>query len=138
MTDNEIKKALECCQYEGVTTCRDCPMFYTHEFDNEIDFDCGKYIYGRALNLINRQEAEIEKLKAMVNAELDTIHSLGDDYERVLEEEPILIQKAKAEAVKEFAERVKDMTILSTLNTIGAKMVEIDDIDNLVKEMVGE
>ena len=85
MTDNEIIKALECCQYDGVETCRDCPMFYTHEFDNEIDFDCGKYIYGRAADLIKRQQAENEKLKAVSAAELDTIHKLGDDYERTLE-----------------------------------------------------
>ena len=67
MTDNDIIEAMKCCQYEGVETCKNCPMFYTHEFDNEIDFDCGKYIYGRAVDIISHQKEEIEQLKKIIS-----------------------------------------------------------------------
>ena len=85
MIDEQIMKALECCQYDGVETCRDCPMFYTHEFDNEIDFDCGKYIYGRASDLIKRQQAEIERLKGSNLTGLDEKTKLYLDFRAELD-----------------------------------------------------
>ena len=79
-------------------------------------------------------KAEIERLQAVADAELDTIHDMGEDYERVLEEEPILIQKAKAEAVKEFYEKFNslfaDFADYDTLH-----IYEIKDRLDLVKEM---
>lgn len=95
MTDNEIKKALEQC---GVSNCLGCPC-------NTCDENCLDLLTPAALDLINRQQAEIERLKAMVDAELDTIHDLGDDYERVLEEECELIQKTRMEAIEEFLDK---------------------------------
>lgn len=53
-------------------------------------------------------KAEIKKLKAAAEAELDTIHDLGDDYERVLEEESQHIREAKIEAVKELGKKLID------------------------------
>lgn len=49
-----------------------------------------------ALNFIERQQAEIERLKSMNQAKLDTIHDLQEE-----------LSTAKAEAIKEFAERLK-------------------------------
>ena len=57
---------------------------------------------------IEKLKAEIEKLKAAADAELDTIHNLGDDYERVLEEEAQHIREAKIEAVKELGNKLID------------------------------
>ena len=51
MTDNEIIKALECCINDD---CDNCP----DTFGN-----CEHNAMRNALNLINRQQAEIEKLK---------------------------------------------------------------------------
>lgn len=52
MTDNEIIKALECCEKQP--HCTGCPYFEK--------IGCKKHLYQDALDLINRQEAEIERL----------------------------------------------------------------------------
>lgn len=55
MTDKEIIKALECCTTKGAK-CSDCPAF------NKVDHsDCKKY-FKCAIDLINSQKAEIERL----------------------------------------------------------------------------
>lgn len=63
MTDNEILRALECCKRSvGAILCTsNCPMY--SECDSE---DPMEDICGLALNLINRQQAEIETLQADV------------------------------------------------------------------------
>ena len=53
LPDNEIVKALECCTTNGAS-CKDCPAFVKVDRSN-----CKKYFRG-ALDLINRQKAEIE------------------------------------------------------------------------------
>ena len=80
MTDNEIIKALECCTTKGAK-CSDCPAF------KKVDrSDCKKYFRG-ALDLINRQQAEIENAKAKIKicadlcAEcLDKLYDLVYDF----------------------------------------------------------
>lgn len=58
MSDEEIMKALECCG-EPYNICAECPM------PNNIKDDCrcGEHLANYALDLINRQQMEIEKLK---------------------------------------------------------------------------
>ena len=58
MTDNEIIKALECCHSKG--GCDGCPL-NMQRFEREVD--CVEIITQYALGLINRQKAEIERLK---------------------------------------------------------------------------
>ena len=123
MTDDEIKQALECCHNNDNKTCRRC---YFRQ-----DRYCREILAEHALDLINRQQAEIERLEKE-NEVMKT------NYNSMCMSMPNIAKAERTEAIKEFAERVKDMTILSTLNTIGVKMVKIDDINNLVKEMVGE
>ena len=65
LSDNEIKKALECCSSStGAEACRGCPFNEKDICDNE-DEAPQKY----ALDLINRLEAEIERL----NKEIDRL-----------------------------------------------------------------
>ena len=66
MTDNEIIKALECCTDDsnGVTRCERCP-YQTTDLDYCIDD-----LLEQALDLINRQQAEIERLQGRL-AELE-------------------------------------------------------------------
>lgn len=54
MTDNEIIKALECCTEDE--DCAHCPL------TKEIPYCIDDTMVG-ALNLIKRQQAEIERLK---------------------------------------------------------------------------
>lgn len=56
MTDNEIIKALECCKDRD---CLNCPML-AKEFCFGL---CGDLV-SCVLDLINRQKAEIERLKS--------------------------------------------------------------------------
>lgn len=72
MNDEDIKKALECCSC-GVTkcVCNECPIRYK---ESCLD-DLPKF----ALDLINRQQAEIEKFKKAIN-EADQYFSEGNPH----------------------------------------------------------
>ena len=56
MTDEEIIKALECCSTYG-GSCKKCPAYI--KVDRS---DCKKY-FRAAIDLINNQKAEIERLQ---------------------------------------------------------------------------
>ena len=101
MTDNDIKKALECCcNSQGCSKC---------DFSPKCD---GFTSVKLALNYINRLEAENERFKKIKNA-----YDFAE-YRK---------QEIKAEAYKEFADRLKER-----MYTVGF------DIDELLKEMIGE
>lgn len=76
MTDNEIIKALECCRS---TSCYDCPYN-----DENLCIDA---LLQYALDLINRQKAENERLKdknAKLRLEMSYMKSpntIGDIHE---------------------------------------------------------
>lgn len=146
-TDEEIIETLECCAYsDGCERCQ-----------------CSKQCDGaehliNALDLINRQKAEIERLrselsntrrKALLEASSkfaghsnyhgDTIlcklicMAEGQEVDTAI---PLDISKIKTEAYTEFAERLKETSVLR------AGCVPWYDIhaaiDYLLKEMVGE
>ena len=106
-TDEEIVQTLECCKS---CCCKQC--------DEEPDFQ-------EAINLINRQKAEIERLEKTYKADQQLISALNKSD-----------NLAKSEAYKEFAERLKETSVLR------AGCVPWYDIhaaiDYLLKEMVGE
>ena len=58
MTDNEIKKALECC----MKICKDCDNCPCINNDYINVYDCKYALLKNALNLINRLKAENERL----------------------------------------------------------------------------
>lgn len=73
MTDNEIINALECCSHRG-KGCDDCPVNYkTAEF-------CFEDVMSDALDLINSQKAEIEKIKIDLKYYLDNNEENGVVY----------------------------------------------------------
>ena len=148
---NETKKALECCVNAG--NCVDCPL-------NRADIGamCVKQNMINALDLINRYEADIERLqKAYIKEqECFSIQSLENERLKVecerlrnsgiransVEDWITFCNKLRVEAIKEFAERLVAIyendkrydrphahTLVITL---------FRNIDNLVKEMVGE
>lgn len=91
MTDKQIKKALECC-VNG--QCEDCP-FYTRCFKHES-------VATIALDLINRQQAEIKQAKTEARkefaAELISALKIGE-FSWFEEESEMLV-----EAINELAE----------------------------------
>ena len=108
MTDNEIIKALECC---SDSNCHECPIE-----------GCTDDIFRNALDLINRQKAEIERLTVDLlkcSIRLDNLYKTADEI--------------KSEAIKEFAERLKEK--LQWDVEFDNKLVFESDIDNLIKEM---
>ncbi len=132
MTDNEIIKALECCN-DG--TCSACPI--------SDDTCCISRSREGAIDIINRQKAEIERLqtvkKHIQNLILrDCDYSDTESYNKAFKKALERLYdngNIKSEAVKEFAEKVKMAFYYEFDELIPSIMA--DKIDNLVKEMVG-
>ena len=116
-TDEEVLAVLACCSN---LSCVDyCPLKGTDH--------CESKMSKAAYDLIIRQRAEIERLKSMNQAKLDMIHDLRTDLEQ-----------AKTEAIKEFAERLKEkMNNLSRMDYHCDPyfLVSKDFIDKTAKEM---
>ena len=142
MTDNDIIKALECCKMPvGSGACKSCPLNEIRTNRRIDDESCTSIFLKNALDLINRQKAEIEELAYKLECllchatsgklskytyPLDTMERyVNDTIQEYCEE-------AQAEAIKEFAERLKQ--VLYNDEYILIRSI----IDNLVKEMVGD
>ena len=99
MTDNEIVKALECCGRNSIAgwlnECKNCPL---HDRTT-----CIPELMYNAKDLINRQKEEIERLEKNLETETNHITRLENQIERLLQR----LKTAKAEAYKEFAERLE-------------------------------
>ena len=121
MTDNEIIKALECCKKDD---CDNCP----NDFGN-----CYANLAACSLDLINRKQAENEELRI----ENQSLRSAANSYK-------LHYNKARAEAIKEFAERLKNGCAFECNVSLGygrpcyEDAIPIIAINNLVKEMAGD
>jgi hypothetical protein len=123
MTDAEIMKALEYCKNQGfVSKCCEC------RYKNSSG--CVEHLITDALDLINRKNAEINKLTYQVN------RLKKYDEERDIRLHARLTATAKAEEIKEFAEKLKSKLFIADDNF--NPVVTEAEIDNLVKEMVGD
>ena len=135
LTDKEIIKALEYCK------------------------DCSANLNVEIIDFITRQKAENKNLKVENQSLRTAANSLKMHYEEAQAEIKRLNAKnmltvsernafrtsfynelkqlkiAKSEAYKEFAERLKEKAMQKF---DWNEYVEVEDIDNLVKEMVGE
>lgn len=128
MTDEQIIKAVECCDCSK--WCEDCPLK-----DNDY---CKDILSHQAVDLINRQKAEIEELKSQMEF-LTGYNDILINADKALTG---AIEICKSEAIKEFAERLKEI-IYTHENRVDVEgivlLTRIDNsIDNLVKEMTEE
>lgn len=120
MTDNEIIKAMQCVIGNDVK-CSECTYQKVLPFPS-----CRRKCAKNALDLINRQKAEIESLK----------HRKTELQIRNQE-----LQHEKSEAIKEFAEKLKEE--IRCEDDCGYHCYDccyeckdyVTAIDNLVKEM---
>ena len=127
LTDEEIIKALECCS-EPFNECAGCPLYDDYP-------SCEIHI----IELINRQKAEIEKLKECPKC----VYEYDGEMTEYCIQGPCpnfkTFEQIKSEAYKEFAERLKEKSFKTIRNYgLTKDVVEVCDIDNLLKEMVGE
>ena len=128
MTDNEIVKALDWCE----------------QFENNIVFKGSgdekciqalqmMMVMKHALRNYHSQKAEIERCQKVAEKVLLEVRKAKELYYKD-------ISTAKAEAIKEFAERLKDEC--DVRDGFGWFEIEAEEflclIDNLVKEMVGD
>ena len=114
MNDNEIIKALECCINNK---CIECPL-------NKMA--CSESVAMQyALDLVNRQKSDIERLRNTVKTDFLTV----TEKIKLSQSE---ISEIRAEAIKEFAERLKEELRLSTGNNGG---FVLSMINNLLKEL---
>ena len=141
MTDDEIITALECCNIGRLKyPCEICPL--------RMD-DCEYILPKRALDIINQQKAEIERLKQENKEYCEDNRIIA--YQRNQRDKEIralhnqinglnfMDRQIKSEAVKDFADRLKDIADKTRI-----KIMETDKVvfymdefklDNLVKEM---
>ena len=129
MTDNEIIKALECCIND---VCEDCPLYGENG-------NCVQNTKRNALDLINRQKAEIEGLQKEIEIKTQKRVNM---YERL-----DAFERGESKGRKEFADRLRKkitdvVPFMRNPNeyveytiTVGAAFRHIQ---NLLEEMEGE
>lgn len=124
MTDNEIIKALECCSTDvRENTCPKCIFYKEHR--------CSTLMLNAASDLINRQKAQIEKLQHNCFGIQNELEAYKDTFNTAIDE-------TKSEAIKEFAERLKSISIgLEIGDDKKFKMTVVSTvaIDKIAKEM---
>ena len=107
MTDTEIIKALECCsEPAGKCCCEVCPLHHRED-------SCTTALIKKAVELVNRQKAEIERLQKMQ-------------------------QLIKSEAIKEFAEKIAEVFMrYAHLHNYAdqARVAQVESVDGTKIEM---
>lgn len=97
-TDEEIKKGLECCFVNR--SCKGCPQYAK---DN-----CIVQVGVKALDLINRYEAENERLKEEIVIRDKIIDERGKEvirHDNAIRSLHKQLDNLKSEAIKEFCEK---------------------------------
>ena len=136
-TDEEVIKALECCsdcECYNAKAQEDCPLI-------NVPF-CKNYMRKQALDLINRQKAEIAALTSAVDNSTKEFLKLHDTYQdQKAEIERFadigkMYSEIKAEAIKEFAERLKSELEAMQRVSDGKVVfsVSVERIESVVKE----
>lgn len=134
MTDNEFIKALE-------------DYIKENEFEYFHSNMMSEYsLIKKSLNLITRQQAENDDLSYKLTGVMHSVDKWldGDELKQdevnraaTMREKTLrLIETAKAESIKEFADRLKQEWFNNYYDSPDVNFDEF--VDNLLKEMVGE
>lgn len=133
MFDEQIIKALECC-----IARENCEEVFCEFCPYERVFNCAGVMMQNAIDFINRQKARTKELEERISYLEESIDCSRKEYNRSLQK----MQQLKSEAIKEFAERLKEGEVYMRIEFPNTKntgtedyIVLSDDIDNLVKEM---
>lgn len=127
MNDADIIKALECCGVKE--SCTEC-YFNTHKAEDI----CARIVVQKALDLINRQKAEIERFsRAIHNMSITTEVQMR--AEREFQWLQInRVKQARAEAITEFEDRLKVHAYYINFPMVH-RVIDEDDIDQIAKEV---
>lgn len=140
MNKDEIKKAFDIC-YDPQQGCTDCPLL---KLERQNGGGCKHNLFVSVIDLITEQEKEIERFKAE-NEELtkvvsSKVYDLIDNAKEIADAREAWEKQAKIEAVKDFAEKLKEKARGLTLEgNKGAgfyigNILLTNDIDELLKE----
>ena len=151
LTDKEIKKALEWCEQftdnlvmanidtkkrtlglQAMQTCKNSLDLINRL---QADYENYKQIAENQQSVTMDRGFEIKKLQAENERLRNAYKQCAWERDMVMEQDEYNCKLAKAEAYKEFAERLKEYSI-ATFTWKGIVMVE--DIDEILKELVGE
>lgn len=131
VTDSEVIKALEYCIADRIE-CDKCALQEECE-SNPFYSTIAKY----ALDLINRQKAEIERLKECPKC----VYEYDGEVTEYCVQGPCpnfkTVEQIKTEAYKGFAARLKSYLLLNEKGST-ISVISFENIDNLLKEMVDE
>lgn len=118
MTDEQVIEALVLCANTG--SCRECPLYSMHSAN------CIIKLMNNTLDLIKRQQAEIDRLQ-----------SLCASKDVIINSQEKQIKTVKANAYKEFVKMLKARKYVSTDWSHGEHpyVVEEDDIDDVLWKM---
>ena len=138
----EIKKALKNCQKNN---CLDCPYFIDEKRcrANDLLLD--------TITLINELESENERLSKELDSEWkdrrkaeEDLHKAQWNYKiglgqsqsanKKLKDQIAELEKEKTEQLKQFAEMLKE----KVYDSFGDKVIWYNDIDETLKEFIGE
>lgn len=125
LTEEQIIKAMQCVIGNGVS-CSEC------EYQKVLPFpSCRRMCAEQALDLINRKNAEIERLQ-------NRNKFLEIEYKNQGNLFWARVQTSNLEAIKDFAERLKDIAVTDSAFINETPFVFVPAIERLVKEMTGE
>ncbi len=141
MSDNDIIKALEC--HIKLHCWNNCPN--ATEERQLLNKSCSRMIAEDALDLINRQKAEIERVNAIGTRLSDICTEQDLEIERLKAEsdmadgyEDALVERTKSEAIKEFAEKINEVFLRYAhlhSHAEGARKDYIETVDGKEIEM---
>jgi hypothetical protein len=116
LTDEEIVKALECCTVDEVTDCENCPLL------RESCAIIRKY----ALDFINRQKAEIERLTKRIAVRDNDIGKLESEIDDLKYELKQAVKDTAKEILQELYEYPHEYHEKKILEIARRKGVEVE------------
>ena len=128
MTDNEIIKALECCSQED--KCPNCPYVRVGGCISEDNINI---LLKDVLNLINRQKAEIERLKTAYETLKQEYDSMFSANRNLMAEVERLQKLQKPTGAGGF--KIENGKVIFYSDMLNGYRHEFRDLDEIVKEL---
>lgn len=145
LTEAEIMKALECCAeshckkecaYFGESRCNDLLILDTLSLINRKNAEC-KNCGIRTSESIEKLQKQIAEKTAEIEVYKERFEMLDSNSQMAIGYADALEERARAEAIKEYKERVKKLIAMCNydLGDLEDTMLMEKDIDQIAKEM---